>query len=65
MGGPWRERGFDPAELRAPRPWSKQQAKAVAMRAPERGVLNRVVLAYIAAVAMSFGLVLSLLQHGW
>ena len=64
MGGPWRERGFDPADLRAPRPWSKRQVSVAAQR-PAEGGLNKVVLAYIAAVAMSFGLMVSLLHRGW
>jgi hypothetical protein len=62
MGGPWRERGFDPARLRSPRPWSKRDASVAAHR-PE--LLSKVVLAYIAAVAMSFGLIVSLLHRGW
>ena len=64
MGGPWRERGFEPAGLRPPRPWSKRQASVAASR-PEEGGLSKVVLAYIAAVAMSFGLMVSLLHRGW
>jgi hypothetical protein len=30
-----------------------------------QGGLNKLVLAFIAAVAMSFGLMVSLLQRGW
>ena len=62
MGGPWRERGFDPAGLRSPRPWNKRQTTVVAHR-PED--LSKVVLTYIAAVAISFGLMVSLLHRGW
>ena len=64
MGGPWRDRGFDPAELRSPRPWSKREGSVAAEQTAEGG-LSKVVLAYIAAVAMSFGLMVSLLQRGW
>ncbi len=64
MGGPWRERGFDPAELRSTRPWSKRPVSVAAQRPAESG-LSKVVLAYIAAVAMSFGLMVSLLHRGW
>jgi hypothetical protein len=64
MGGPWRERGFDPAALRSPRPWSKRR-EDIHTQEPEGGGLNRVILAYIAAVAMSFGLMVSLLHRGW
>ena len=64
MGGPWRERGFDAASLRPPRPYSGPRAQAVAReREPDR--LGKVVLVYITAVALSFGLMLSLLQQGW
>ena len=64
MGGPWRERGFDAASLRPPRPYSGPRARALAReREPDR--LGRIVLVYITAVALSFGLMLSLLQQGW
>lgn len=64
MRGPWRERGFDAGSLRSPRPCSGPRAEALAR---ERGQdrLGKVVLVYIAAVAVSFGLMLSLLQQGW
>jgi hypothetical protein len=64
MGGPWRERGFDPASLRSPRPHGGRRAEAL-VQAREQAGLNKVILAFIAAVAMSFGLMLSLLQQGW
>jgi hypothetical protein len=64
MGGPWRERGFDPASLRSPRPHGGRRAEALA-QAREQVGLSKMVLAFIAAVAMSFGLMVSLLQQGW
>lgn len=64
MGGPWRERGFDAATLRSPRPNRGPRAEAVAReREPDR--LGRIVLVYITAVVLSFGLMLSLMQQGW
>jgi len=64
MGGPWRERGFDAAVLRSPRPAGARRAVLVTREsAHER--LGKVVLVYIAAVVMSFGLMLSLMQLGW
>jgi hypothetical protein len=64
MGGPWRERGFDAATLRSPRPNGGSRAQALAReRGPER--LGRIVLVYITAVVLSFGLMLSLMQQGW
>ena len=64
MGGPWRERGFDAASLRSPRPHGGRRAE-VLVREREQDRLGKVVLVYIAAVVMSFGLMLSLIQHGW
>jgi hypothetical protein len=64
MGGPWRERGFDAASLRSPRPHSGPRAQALA-REREQDRLGKVVLVYIAAVAVSCGLMLSLLQQRW
>ena len=64
MGGPWKERGFDPASLRLPRPRSGRRAE-VMVREHGQGGLNKVVLAFIAAVVMSFGLMVSLLHGGW
>ena len=64
MGGPWRERGFDPTSLRPPRAHGGPRVEVAARERGQVG-LNKVVLAFIAAVAMSFGLMVSLLQHGW
>jgi hypothetical protein len=64
MGGPWRERGFDATSLRSPRLHGGQRAEAL-VREREQDRLGRVVLVYIAAVLMSFGLMLSLMHHGW
>ncbi|HWC04559.1 MAG TPA: hypothetical protein VHF87_17535 [Methylomirabilota bacterium] len=64
MGGPWRERGFDVSSLRPPRP-QRGRAPEVMARPAQQDSLGRVVLAFIAAVVMSFGLMLSLLHGGW
>lgn len=64
MGGPWRERGFDAASLRSPRPHRGRRVEALAGERQQDG-LGKLVLVYIAAVAMSFGLMLGLMQHGW
>jgi hypothetical protein len=34
-------------------------------RGREQDGLSKIVLAYIAAIIMSFGVMVSLLQHGW
>jgi hypothetical protein len=50
--------------MRQPRAHGGRRPDAVAgVREHDR--LGKVVLAYIVAVAMSFGLMLSLLQNGW
>jgi hypothetical protein len=64
MGGPWRERGFDATSLRPPRPHHAPRVEALVRERQQDG-LAKVVLAYIAAIVMSFGLIVSLLQHGW
>ena len=64
MGGPWRERGFDSASLRWPRPPSGTRVQAGARSREDEG-LGRLVLVYIAAVVMSFGLMVAILQQGW
>jgi hypothetical protein len=64
MGGPWRERGFDPASLRSSRPHRGARAEALAQE-PGQARLNKIVLTFIAAIVMSFGLLVSLLQRGW
>ena len=64
MGGPWRDSGFDAATLRTPRPRRGSRAEALAReREPDR--LGRIVLVYITAVVLSFGLMLGLMQQGW
>jgi hypothetical protein len=64
MGGPWRERGFDPAALRSPRASSGARVQAAARSREEDG-LGRLVLIYVGAVLMSFGLMVAMLQQGW
>jgi hypothetical protein len=64
MGGPWRERGFEPASLRSPRPLRGTRVRAVARSREDEG-LGRLVLIYIAAVLMSCGLMVTILQQGW
>ena len=64
MGGPWRERGFDAASLRSPRTQGERHPQVLA-REREQDRLGKIVLVYIVAVAMSFGLMLSLMQQGY
>jgi hypothetical protein len=64
MGGPWRERGFDAESLRSPRRHSEGRVE-VLTREREQDRLGKIVLVYIAAVVLSFGVLLSFLQRGW
>lgn len=65
MGGPWRERGFDPAALRTPPP--RRSARRTDVAEPPRAGdrLTRIVMAYIVGLAVSFGLLLGLMHRGW
>lgn len=63
MGGPWRERGFDPTRWRI----STLQVHA-RIPAPESGVsdpLTGIVIGYVAALVTSLGMVIMLLKSGW
>ena len=64
MGGPWRERDFDPVSLRSPRSPSGARVQAMARSREDEG-LGRLILVYIAAVVMSFGLMSAVLPQGW
>jgi hypothetical protein len=63
MGGPWRERGFDVRALRAPRPREPRTEIAAPQAQPDW--LTRIIVAYIAAVVATFGLMLSMMHSGW
>ena len=64
MGGPWRDRRFDPVAWRPPE--ARTEARADDVRCGSgRDNLTRIVVTYIAAVVMSFGVVLSLMKNGW
>src|SRR5262249_38321721 len=64
MGGPWKERGFDAASLPSPVPRIAQRVETLS-RGREQDGLAKIILLYIAAVIVSFGVMLSLLQQGW
>ena len=63
MGGPWRDRGFDPRSQRpAPRVGARVEA---ARRVTELDSLRWIVLTYVAAVLTSFALMLVVMKQGW
>jgi hypothetical protein len=62
MGGPWRERGSDPAAWRPPKP--RVEASTVAARSGRDNV-TWIVISYVASVLTSFAVMLTLMKHGW
>jgi hypothetical protein len=62
MGGPWRERVRRGVAAVPQRRGQRSEARA---HARQEDGLGKVVLGFIAAVLMSFGVMLSLLHHGW
>jgi hypothetical protein len=63
MGGPWRDRGFDPRAWRAPAPHGVREDRV--LEAGDRGEL-RIVLGTTAAVVASLaGMLLGLTQGWW
>jgi hypothetical protein len=63
MGGPWRERGFEPAEWRTP-----AARVGSAREAASSGLYDRlagIVIAYVAAVITSVAVMLVILKTGW
>lgn len=63
MGGPWRDRRFDPATWRAP--VARVEARAAAVGSGGSDPLTGIVIGYIASVLMSVGILLILLKNGW
>jgi len=63
MGGPWRDRRFDPAMWRAP--VARVEARALVAGSGGPDPLTAFVIGYIASVLMSVGILLILLENGW
>ncbi len=64
MGGPWRDRGFDPNAWRPPKA-RVEVSRDLEGAGSSRDHLARIVVGYLAAVAMSFGVMLALMKNGW
>jgi hypothetical protein len=63
MGGPWRDRRFDPTAWRTPLPRVEAGLEAAARSGADR--LTGIVIGYIASVVTSAGLTLLFLKNGW
>jgi hypothetical protein len=64
MGGPWKERGFDPLAWRPPAPRAAT-ANPSADLAPGPGPLGRLVLGSLAVVVTLSAVLLVWLRFGW
>lgn len=63
MGGPWRDRGFDPARWQPPRP-HPSTASGAGNLADEGRALLRAVIGYVVAVVATSAIALGLLTLG-
>ncbi|HEV8310688.1 MAG TPA: hypothetical protein VGW35_23745 [Methylomirabilota bacterium] len=64
MGGPWRDRGYDPRSWRPPSPRVEAAAPFDGSHST-RDHLTAVVIGYIASVLTSIVIMLTFLRNGW
>jgi len=64
MGGPWRERGFDPTAWHTPTA-TPVETKTEAAAAGAHDRIAGIVLAYVTALATSLVAMLLLMKSGW
>lgn len=62
MGGPWRDRGFDPKKWRAP---ARVQVHPEETGSGVSDPLTGIVVGYVVAALTSVGMVIILLKNGW
>jgi hypothetical protein len=63
MGGPWRDRRFDPTAWRTPAA-RVESGREAAASGPYDGVTG-IVISYIASVITSVAVMLAILKTGW
>jgi hypothetical protein len=64
MGGPWKERGFDPVAWRPPTPRPAISTPSADL-APDAGALGRLVLGCLVVVVTLSAVLLAWLRFGW
>ncbi len=64
MGGPWRDRRFDPTTWRTPTAHVEARSDAVGPNGTH-DYLTGIVIGYIASVLTSIAIMLTFLKHGW
>lgn len=62
MGGPWRDRRFDPTTWRTP---AAREARSEAAGSGGYDHLTGIVIGYIASMLTSIAILLTLLKNGW
>ncbi len=64
MGGPWKERGFDPVGWRPPAGRVQASGEAIGSQGARDWVVG-IVIGYVASVLTSIVIMLTVLKTGW
>jgi hypothetical protein len=63
MGGPWRDRRFDPTTWQIPAPRVEGRRESAAAERDDH--ITAIVIGYVASVLTSVAIVLTFLKSGW